>query len=196
MDNDCDVIQEIPQPVDKCDCSSSNKKSEPLSQKSREDSVSKVELESEPEPENVENNMQEYLDRECRSQGEQPLDCTLDFIKMPQPERDWIDYKPGIDTNSVSQKPETSEKQMEHQADTRTHGNLIVPSTGVCNLKAKILKLNNSKGNFFLWKWISTPVDDREFFIVIILYLFISIYVYLFRFYIFKSPLSHEIGRH
>ncbi|XP_033223300.1 protein bric-a-brac 1-like isoform X2 [Belonocnema kinseyi] len=123
--NDCDVIQEIPQPVDKCDCSSSNKKSETLSQKSREDSVQKVELESEPEPEpepdHAENNMQEYLDRECRNEGEQPLDCTLDFIKMPQPERDWIDYKPGIDTNSVSQTPETSEKQMEHQTDTRIH---------------------------------------------------------------------------
>ena len=78
--------------------------------------------------------MQEYLDRECRIQGDQPLDCTLDFIKMPQPERDWIDYKPGIDTNSENQIPETSEKQMEHQTtDTRTHGNLILNtlSTGI-----------------------------------------------------------------
>ena len=124
MDDDCDTFKEIPQPIDKnCHCSSSNKNTEPTRDKSSENLIQKVELDS--ESENADHNMQEYLDRECRNHGEQPLDCTLDFVKMSQPEREWLDYKPGIDSNQSGPIPETSVKHTEHQTDTRTEGNFF-----------------------------------------------------------------------
>ncbi|XP_051175491.1 GDNF-inducible zinc finger protein 1-like [Leptopilina boulardi] len=121
MDNDSDVIKEIIEPAEKsCHCPSSNKNSEQTNDKTREDLIQKIELD--PEPEDIEQTMEEYLEKESDSQEDQPLDCTLDFIKLPQPERDWRDYKPGIETTSTTgnQVTESIDKQMEHQTDTVT----------------------------------------------------------------------------
>lgn len=123
MDNDSDVIKEIIEPAEKsCHCPSSNKNSEQTNDKTREDLIQKIELD--PEPEDIEQTMEEYLEKESDSQEDQPLDCTLDFIKLPQPERDWRDYKPGIETTSTTgnQVTESIDKQMEHQTDTVTQG--------------------------------------------------------------------------
>lgn len=127
MDNDCDV-KETAQPTEKqCHCPSSNKISEQPSDKPSDGLIQKLELDS--EPENIEQAMEEYLEKESENQEDQPLDCTLDFIKMPQPERDWRDYKPGIEGNTGSQISETTvnqmEHQMEHQTEPMSQGNLI-----------------------------------------------------------------------
>lgn len=101
IDNVCDVVRELRENSEKsCHCASSNKNIEQSTDKTRESLIKKIELET--EMENIEQKMEEYLEKECEMQEDGPLDYTLDFIKLPQPERDWRDYKPGIETTTTT----------------------------------------------------------------------------------------------
>lgn len=116
--------------------------------------------------ENIEQKMEEYLEKECEMQEDGPLDYTLDFIKLPQPERDWRDYKPGIETTTTTtgttiaettttsttaenQITETMENHME-QTDTIAQGEFFPPS------------LSKFRFRLFFFFFVDLPPDPQH----------------------------------